>query len=83
MCISAKTGEGVDRLLQMIAEKLGRGRRRAVFLIPYDKGALVRQLHDEAAVLSLEYTDAGTRIEAVVKPELWARVEAFAEEILP
>ena len=83
VCISAKTGEGVDRLLQMIAEKLGRGRRRAVFLIPYDKGALVRQLHDEAAVLSLEYTDAGTRIEAVVKPELWARVEAFAEEILP
>ena len=43
----------------------------------------MRQLHDEAAVLSLEYTDAGTRIEAVVKPELWARVEAFAEEILP
>ena len=67
----------------MIAEKLGRGRRRAVFLIPYDKGALVQLLHDEAAVLSQDYAENGTRIEAVVKPELWARVEAYAEEILP
>ena len=81
VCISARTGEGVDRLLKMIAEKLGRGRRRAVFLIPYDKGALVQLLHDEAAVRSLEYVENGTRIEAVVKPELWPRVEAYAEEI--
>ncbi len=83
VCISAKTGEGVDTLLQLISEKLGRGLRHAVFLIPYDKGALVRLLHDEAAVRAQEYAESGTRIEAVVKPELWTRVEAYAEEILP
>ncbi len=82
VCISAKTGEGVDLLLDMIAQQLGRGRRRAVFLIPYDKGALVQLLHDEGAVLSLEYAENGTRVEAVVKAELFPRVEAFAEEIL-
>ena len=78
VCISAKTGEGTAELLQMISEILGRSKHRAVFLIPYDKGALVQQLHDEAAVLSVEYADTGTRVEAVVKPELWARVRGYA-----
>jgi GTP-binding protein HflX len=77
VCISAKTGEGVDALLRAIAEILGRNLHRAAFLIPYDKGALVQLLHDEANVLSLEYAENGTRIEAVVKPEQWARVKAY------
>ena len=81
VCISARTGEGIDALCRMISEKLDRGRRRAVFLIPYDKGALVQLLHDEAAVLSQEYAETGTRVTAVVKPELWARVEPYVEEI--
>ena len=80
VCISAKTGEGIDDLLRMISEILGRSLHHAVFLIPYDKGALVQLLHDEASVLSQEYAETGTRIEAVVKPELWAKVRAYAEE---
>ena len=83
VCISARTGEGVDELLHRIAEILGRGLHRAVFRIPYDKGALVRLLHDEANVLSMEYAEDGTRIEAVVKPEQWARVRDYAEERQP
>jgi len=83
VCISARTGEGVDELLRMIAEKLGRGRHRGVFLIPYDKGQLVQLLHDEAAVISQEYAETGTRVEAVVKPEIWARVAPYAEEKRP
>ena len=79
VCISAKTGEGADALLRALAETLGRDRRRAKFLLPYDKGALVQLLHDEAAVLSLEYTENGTRVEAVVKPELWAKLRESAE----
>ena len=70
-------------LLRKIAEILGRGLHRAVFRIPYDKGALVRLLHDEANVLSMEYAEDGTRIEAVVKPEQWARVREYAEERQP
>ena len=69
-----------NELLRLIAKKLGRGRHRAVFCIPYDKGALVQLLHDTSAVLSQEYAENGTRIEAVVKPEIWARVRQYAEE---
>ena len=80
VCISAKTGEGAEELLRRVSEVLGRGKHKAVFLIPYDKGALVQTLHNEAAVLSLEYAEQGTRIEAVVKPELWAKLREYVEE---
>ena len=79
VCISAKTGEGTAELLQAVSELLGRSKHRATFLIPYDKGSLLQQLHDEAAVLNVEYTESGTRVEAIVKPELWARVRDYAE----
>ena len=80
VCISAKTGEGTAELLRMVSELLGRSKHRATFLIPYDRGSLLQQLHDEAAVLNVEYTETGTRVEAIVKPELWARVRDYAEE---
>ena len=78
VCISARTGEGVPELLEMLSAVLGQGRRRARFLIPYEKGTLVQLLHDEAAVLSVDYAEGGTLLEAVVKPELWAKVCAYA-----
>ena len=79
VCISARTGEGTAELLRMVSEILGRSKHRATFLIPYNKGALVQLLHDEAAVLNVEYAENGTRVEAIVKPELWAKVRDFAE----
>ena len=78
VCISARTGEGTAELLEKISAALGRGKRRAVFCIPFAKGALVQTLHDEAAVLSVDYTETGTRVEAIVKPELWAKLREYA-----
>ena len=78
VCVSARRGEGLDELRALVSETLGRGKRKATFLIPYDRGALVQTLHDEAAVLSQEYTEIGVRVEAVVKPELWGKVCAYA-----
>ena len=80
VCISARTGEGTAELLRLISVTLDRGKRRATFLIPYDRGALVRLLYDEAAVLSSDYAEGGTRLTAVVRPETWARVKDYAEE---
>ncbi|MGN1001883.1 MAG: GTPase HflX [Oscillospiraceae bacterium] len=79
VCISARTGEGTDELVKMVAGILGRSRHHAVFRIPYSQGALVEQLHRDAAVLSVDYAEDGTLVEAIVKPELWARVRPYAE----
>ena len=53
--ISARTGEGVDELLEMIADRLDRGTRRVVLHLPYDKGGLLDMLYREAKVESVEY----------------------------
>ena len=79
VCVSARTGEGIDALLEAVSACLNRSKHRGVFLIPFEKGALVQQLHDEAAVLSLEYAENGTRVEAIVKPELWAKVKEYQQ----
>ena len=79
VCISARSGEGTEDLRKAVERALGRSKRRAVFLLPFDKGALLETLHREAAVLSTEYTDRGTRVEAIVKAELWPKLRDYAE----
>lgn len=80
VCISARTGEGVNELLSKIAGTLGAGKHHALFLIPYSQGGLVQQLHDEAAVLSLDYCGEGTLVDAIVKPGLWGRLRDYVRE---
>ena len=82
VCVSARTGEGMDELLQKISDVLARGSRRAVFLIPFSQGTLVRLLHDEAAVLREDYVEDGTMVEAVVRPAVWGRLKDYVKEIL-
>ena len=77
-CISARTGEGTQDLLDMISKTLARQNRRAVLRIPYTEGALTELLHRECAVLRTEYLEDCVEIEAVVKPEHWGRVSPYA-----
>ena len=77
-CISARTGEGTQTLLDMISKTLARQNRRAVLHIPYTEGALTELLHRECAVLRTEYLEDCVEIEAVIKPEHWGRVSPYA-----
>jgi GTP-binding protein HflX len=79
VCISAKTGEGTGDLLSRVAEILGQDKHRAMLCLPYDRAGLLELLHREAAVLRVDYADDGIRVEAVVGPALWGRVQEFAE----
>jgi hypothetical protein len=60
--ISAATGEGVDTLLAMLSEMIDDGNIRLDVSIPYEDGSLNAFLHENANVLSREYTDAGVRL---------------------
>ena len=53
--ISAKTGEGIDRLLAAIGERLDTGAKRVTIHLPYDKGGLVERLYQEAKVEKVDY----------------------------
>jgi len=78
VCISARTGEGLDRLKKAISGILNANKYHAIFRIPYHRGDLVSLLQRDAAVLQLEYAEDGTVIEAIVKPEMWGRVKEFS-----
>ena len=49
-------------------------------LLPYDKAGVAETLRREAAVLSVEYGEAGVTVEAVVKPELWGLVREYVQD---
>ena len=77
VCISAKSGEGADRLVQKLSELLDRGKKQVTLLLPYSAGGLLDSLNREAKVLRTEYTDAGIEVEAVVQPDLFGRVKQY------
>ena len=78
VAISAKTGEGTDVLTEKIAEILGRGKKRVSLKIPYSDAGLADLLHSQAEITELEYREDCIKVEAVIKPELWGRVRAYA-----
>ena len=77
--ISAKTGEGVDKLLEMIASRLDAGSRRCVLHIPYDKGGLLDQLYREAKVENVEYGET-IAVTAVCTPKVLGQMAPFLVE---
>ena len=78
VAISAKTGEGTDVLTEKIAEILGRGKKRVSLKIPSSDAGLADLLHSQAEITELEYREDCIQVEAVIKPELWGRVRAYA-----
>ena len=77
--ISARTGEGVDKLLEMIAERLDSGSRRVELRIPYDKGGLLDQLYREAKVENVEYGET-IAVTAVCTPKVLGQMAPFLVE---
>ena len=77
--ISARTGQGVDALLQLIDRRLDKGTRRCVIHLPYEKGGLLDMLYREAKVERVEYS--GTiDITAVCSPRVLGQVAPFITE---
>jgi GTPase len=64
--VSAVTGEGVDGLLEAVAEAAPNPPVEVQALIPWARGDLVAMLYDEAEVLKAEAEPDGTRVHARV-----------------
>ena len=55
--ISAKTGEGMEQLLEAIGKRLDSGAKRVTIHLPYDKGGILETLYRDAKVEKVEYTE--------------------------
>jgi GTP-binding protein HflX len=78
LVVSARTGEGLDKLEEVIAEALPRPRVSVDVLVPYDRGDLVSRVHRDGEVLTEEHTADGTRLHAQVRGQLAGELEPFA-----
>ncbi len=75
--VSARTGEGIDELLERIAEALPTPEVELELVVPYDRGEIISRLHVQGRVLSTEYLDEGTRVKALVHPSRLGELEQF------
>ncbi len=62
---SAKTGQGLEELLQVIERTVTAGKTTEVFEIPSHRGDIINYLYANATVLGCEYTDTSAIVTAV------------------
>ena len=72
--ISAKTGQGLDQLRQVISQRIARLRHQVELVIPYDKGAVLSLIHQKGQVEAEEYTETGTKVTCLLDAALYQRV---------
>lgn len=80
VCVSAKTGKGLDELLDTIAKMLGESRMQVRLLLPYSEGSFLAEIRIDGAVLSESYEADGVLVEAILDARTLAKLEPY---ILP
>lgn len=77
--LSAKTGEGVPELIDLIFQKLHEGHLNAEFLVPYTDGRAVSEIMENCVVYETAYEEQGTLLK--VRCEL-AMYQKYKEYLL-
>src|SRR5690606_11917252 len=78
--VSARSGEGIEELLERIAEAIPSPTIELTLLVPYERGDVVSSMHDRAVILSAEPAEWGTRVRVLVHE---ADAPALAEFTVP
>ncbi len=74
--ISAKTGEGLDKLMEAIGKELDEGSKQVLLSLPYDKGGVLDMLYREAKVDSVEYGET-ILVQTTCTPKVLGQVNAY------
>ena len=75
--ISAKTGEGLDALLEKIALNLPETHRRLQLLLPYSKAGLISEIRELCRVDIEDYREDGVFVEALVDIKICHKVQDY------
>ena len=75
--ICAKSGEGIDELLDVIEKNLPVRMRRFSLLVPFDKASVLAVLRKAGALQSEEYTADGIKAEVVAEESMWHMIEQY------
>ena len=75
--LSALRGDGIDRLLEAVAEMLPPTRVRVSLLLPFDQGALAARVRKEGTVHGEEYIAEGLRLDCTIDRQLCAQLGPY------
>ena len=75
--ISAKTGEGTDRLLTAISKALPLDSVRCRLFVPFDEGALLNEIRKDGVVFSQDYTENGIIADVLCNNRIYDKCKEF------
>jgi GTP-binding protein HflX len=78
VAVSARTGEGLNTLVEALATRIPHAEVEVSVLVPYTRGDLVSRIHGCGEVLTMEHTPGGTELRARVSTGLAAELASFS-----
>lgn len=75
--ISAKKGEGIEKLLKAIEDNLPVRVKKVELLLPFSKGSLSAEIRQNGTLISEEYTAEGISVVGLVDESLYAKVKEY------
>jgi GTP-binding protein HflX len=81
VCVSAKTGAGLEALKTIVTQKLAEQRTEISVMLPLGSGSLISRVYANGQVTECEYLETGIKIKAAVTIEDASRLRAEALEI--
>ena len=80
VCVSAKTGDGTQELIDAIKRFLNEGRSAVTLEVPYDDMGIITLLHDAGAVRSQTYEADFVEVNAEVSEEMFFKVRKYVRK---
>ena len=77
VAISAATGTGLPRLLELVEQNLDTGVKRVTMKLPYSAAGEVDRIHREGKVFTTEYENDGILVEAALSREMQGRYRDY------
>lgn len=77
VAISAKTGEGMESLLNQIEKKLYESYQTITVLLPYPEGQLISLFHEDGLVDKVQHLQSGVKISGKIPGRLLSRYLKF------
>ena len=77
VAVSALTGEGLPSLRDALEKTLGESLYRMRLRVPYERGDLVAELHNMAAVQTQTHEEDGVHLTVHVRPDMYERFKPY------
>lgn len=78
--ISAKTGDGIDSLVEKLERMLGKGKRRVKLFLPMSAGAILNDIYSNAENVEVDYTADGMEVTATLDEKLYGKLFRYITE---